>query len=117
MAFDLKAAHQAAQSEAQRVPFEFDWGEEHFSIPPMTSWPLSVSATLAAYSEAKPEDINPADVVLCLRQIVGEDEWPRFSAIIPLDAMPVLMEEMSKQGMGTGMPDLSSRPEPDSIRT
>jgi hypothetical protein len=117
MSFDLKAATKAAQSEAQRAAFEFDWGEEHFSLAPMGSWPLSVSATLAAYSEANAEDINPSDVVLCLRQIVGEHEWDRFAAVIPIDAMPVLMEEMSKQGMGAGMPDLSPRPEPDSTRT
>jgi hypothetical protein len=117
MSFDLKAATQAAQSEAGREPFEFDWGGEHFSLPPMGLWPLSISATFAAYSELKPEDINPNEVVLCLRQIVGEDEWVRFSSTIPLDAMPILIEEMSKEQLGGSMPDLSERQEPVSIPT
>lgn len=117
MSFDLRAATDAAQSEAQRAPFEFDWGAEHFSLPPMGSWPLSISATLAAYSEARPEDISAADIIICLRQIVGEDQWDRFISVIPTEAMPVLIEEMSKQQLGGSMPDLSERQEPDSTRT
>jgi hypothetical protein len=117
MSFDLKAATQAAQSEAQRVPFEFDWEGEHFSLPPMGLWPLSVSATFAAYAEAKTEDINPQEVLIVIRQIVGEDQWDRFIATIPLDAMPVLIEEMSKEQLGGSMPDLSERQEPASIPT
>lgn len=116
MPFDLRAATHAAQSEAQRAPFEFDWGDEHFAIPPMGSWPLSVSATLAAFSDTKTEDIDPKVVVDCLKEIVGED-WERFSRVIPLDAMNVLMEEMSKDQLGGSMPDLSSRPEPALTRT
>jgi hypothetical protein len=114
MAFDLKAAYKAASTEAQRAPFEFDWGDEHFALPPMGDWPLSISATLAAYAEATTEDINPADVVLCLRRIVGEADWDRFAAVIPMGVMPVLLEEMARTQMGATMPDLSPRPEQDS---
>jgi hypothetical protein len=117
MAFDLEAATKAAQSETQREPFEFDWGEEHFSLPPMGLWPLSVSATFAAYAGAKTEDIDPGEVIIVLRQIVGEEQWDRFIATIPLDAMSVLIEEMSKRQLGGGMPDLLPRQEPASTPT
>jgi hypothetical protein len=117
MGFDLKAATNAAQSEADRAPFEFQWGSESFSLPPMGQWPLSVSATFAAFADAKVEDIDPNSVLLVLRQIVGEDQWDRFISVIPLDAMPVLIEEMSKRQLGGGMPDLSPRQEPASTLT
>jgi hypothetical protein len=117
MPFDLKAATEAAQSEAQREPFEFDWGEDHFSIAPMGSWPLSVSATFAAFGAADSGEIDPQDVMLCLRQIVGEDQWDRFIAVVPLDAMSVLIDEMSKEQFGEAMPGLSPRQEPVSIQT
>ena len=117
MPFDLKAAHKAAQTEAQAAPFEFSWGDEVFSLAPMGSWPLSISATLAGYAEAKPEDIDPQDVILCLRQIIGETDWTRFSQTVPIDALPVLIEAMSKDQVGGSMPDLSEPPERDSIPT
>lgn len=117
MPFDLKAATLAAQTEAQRAPFEFEWGEESFSFAPMSSWPIEISASLASLAEQKPEDIVPSDIVILLRRIVGEDEWPRFARTVPMDAMPVLMEEMSKAQLGSGMADLSPRPEPALIQT
>lgn len=115
--FDLKAATNAAKSEAEREPFEFDWGTEHFTLPPMGSWPLSISATFASYPDANTADIDPKEVLIVLRQIVGEDQWERFIACIPLDAMSVLIDEMSKRQIGGGMPDLSPRQEPASIPT
>jgi hypothetical protein len=116
VSFDLRAAHKAAQTEAQRERFEFTYGDEDFSLPPMGEWPISVSATMAVYADAKPEDIDPKEVVLCLRQIVGENDWPRFAGVIPMDAFPILIEQMANKYMGGSMPDLSARPEPDSTR-
>ena len=117
MAFDLRAATEAALSEAERAPFEFEWGDEKFAIPHMSSWPLEVSATFAAMAEADENDIEPAKVMAMLTQIVGADEWDRFAAVIPAAAMPVLMEEMAKGQMGASMPDLSLPPGPASTPT
>ena len=71
MTFDLKAATSAAMSEAQRAPFEFDWDNEHFSIPSLNSWPLAVAAGFAKFGEQNVDDINPSEVLALLEQVVG----------------------------------------------
>lgn len=110
MAFDLKAATAAAQAEASRAPFEFDWGDEHFSIAPMAEWPLEISATFAAFA-GDVDKVDPVKVFEMMELIVGPETWPRFARTVPLDAIPVLIKEMSTQGAGTTMPDLSLPPE------
>ncbi len=110
MAFDLKAATEAAATEAERAPFEFDWAGEHFAIPPIGQWPLAISAGFAGMADLEPDEINPVTVLGLLEQIIGAD-YDRFAATVPLNAMPVLVTEMSKAQMGGTLPDLSPPPE------
>jgi len=117
MPFDLKAATDAATTEAERAPFEFEWDGDKFSLPPLASWPIGISAAFAELGAADDDaDIDPAEVIHMLKAIVGED-WPRFSAIVPMGAMPILLTEMSKQQLGGSTADLSPRPEPASTQT
>lgn len=116
MAFDLKAATAAAETEAERAPFEFDWGQEHFSIAPIGSWPLAIAAGFAKLADQPVEDIEPAHVLALLEQIIGAD-YDRFTNTVPLSAMPVLMTEISKAQAGTDLPGLSPPPERASTPT
>jgi hypothetical protein len=116
VAFDLKAATDAAITELERAPFEFDWGTEHFAIPPIKSWPLAVSAGFAKFGDQNPDDINPSEVLGLLEQIIGAD-YERFAHTVPMDAMPILVTEMAKQQMGTDLGGSLPPPEPASTLT
>jgi len=109
MGFDLKAAAQAAQSETDRAPFEMDWGDQHFTIPNVNTWPLAVQAGFVEMSLAERDDTNPIEVLALLKQVIGDD-YDRFAATVPIYAIPVLVNEMVK-AVGVAMPDLSPPPE------
>lgn len=116
MAYDLRAATEAARNEATAEPFRFTWDDEQFEIRPIADWPLEISAGFAELGDA-PEDQSPALVFDLMRQIIGEDDWKRFASVVPMDAVGVLMERLAQDQLGAGMPDLSSLPEPVSTPT
>jgi hypothetical protein len=115
MAFDLRAATSAARNEATSEPFRFTWGDEEFVIRPINDWPLEISAGFAELGDDA-ENQPPARVFDLMRQILGED-WERFAAVVPMDAIIVLMERLANDQAGVAMPDLSPPPEPVSTLT
>jgi len=116
MAFDLQAATLAAQSEAERAPFEVDWGDDHFAIPNLSTWPLAVQAGFVKMADTETDQIDPAEVLALLRDVIGAD-YDRFAATVPMSAIPVLVEAMVKAQVGAAMPDFSLPPEPVSTPT
>lgn len=116
MAFDLRAATTAARNEATSEPFQFTWGAEEFVIQPINDWPLEISAGFAELGDDA-EDAPPARVFDLMRQIIGDEDWERFAAVVPMDAVGVLMERLAQDQAGVSMPDLSPPPEPVSTLT
>jgi hypothetical protein len=104
VSFDLRAATEAARTEATSKPFEFDWGDEHFEIPPMSTWPIEVSESFA---ELAGEDVDPSKVFTAFRRVIGAESWERFARTVPLDALTALIEEMSVDQAGVSAPNLS----------
>jgi len=110
MAFDLKAATEAARTEAAQTPFQFKWGRESFTLRPVAEWPIAISVGFAEMAENPDDPANNTRLIGLLREVVGDKDWDRFAHTVPMDAFTILMQKLSQVQVGT--PDLSPSAEP-----
>jgi hypothetical protein len=96
--FDLNAAAEAAAAEADRLPVEFTYNGQAYTVPGPARWPMKAQRMLAR------GDLDDAMALL-----VGAEQWDRLvDAGIEQGDMALLFEHM---GAEAGVGDLkNSRP-------
>jgi hypothetical protein len=106
MVFDLKAATHAALTEAQAAPFDFEYDGEKFTLCNVNEWPIDVQRGFLELNEAPGDATAPANArkaLDLLADIVDSDDWDRFRRVVPMGAVPTLINQMSKQMVGVAV--------------